>query len=76
MGSRAGFGIHRKLLDDFYFAYTDGRVHVCNVPSPAATALLTIGQYVVDTAIIEQINLRRGGCELPGLRGHIRTIAG
>src|SRR5262249_15280229 len=32
-----------KLLDDFHFVYTDGVVHVCNVPSPAATASLAIG---------------------------------
>jgi L-2-hydroxyglutarate oxidase len=40
-----------KLIDDFYFAYTDGIVHVCNVPSPAATASLAIGKYIVDTAV-------------------------
>jgi (S)-2-hydroxyglutarate dehydrogenase len=40
---------HGKLLDDFHFVYTDGVVHVCNVPSPAATASLAIGKYIVDT---------------------------
>ncbi len=40
-----------KLLDDFYFAYTEGMVHVCNVPSPAATASLAIGRYIVDTLV-------------------------
>lgn len=39
--------VHGKLLDDFYFAYTEGMVHVCNVPSPAATASLAIGRYIV-----------------------------
>lgn len=43
--------VHGKLVDDFYFAYTDGMVHVCNVPSPAATASLAIGKYIVDTVI-------------------------
>lgn len=40
-----------KLLDDFHFVYTDGIVHVCNVPSPAATASLAIGKYIVDTVV-------------------------
>jgi L-2-hydroxyglutarate oxidase LhgO len=43
--------VHGKLVDDFYFAYTDGMVHVCNVPSPAATASLAIGKYIVNTVI-------------------------
>lgn len=42
---------HGKLLDDFYFVYTEGMVHVCNVPSPAATASLAIGRYIVDTLV-------------------------
>jgi L-2-hydroxyglutarate oxidase len=40
-----------KLIDDFYFEYTDGMVHVCNVPSPAATASLAIGRHIVDTVV-------------------------
>ena len=40
-----------KLVDDFRFAYTDGIVHVCNVPSPAATASLAIGRHIVDTIV-------------------------
>ena len=43
--------MHGKLLDDFYFAYTDGVVHVCNVPSPAATASLAIARSIVDTLL-------------------------
>src|SRR5271168_3214481 len=43
--------INGKLIDDFHFVYTDGMVHVCNVPSPAATASLAIGKYIVDTAV-------------------------
>jgi L-2-hydroxyglutarate oxidase LhgO len=43
--------ISGKLIDDFHFAYTDGMVHVCNVPSPAATASLAIGKYIVDTVV-------------------------
>ena len=38
-----------KLIDDFHITYTDGMVHVSNVPSPAATASLAIARYVVDT---------------------------
>jgi (S)-2-hydroxyglutarate dehydrogenase len=40
-----------KLIDDFRFAYADGVLHVCNVPSPAATASLAIAKYVTDTIV-------------------------
>jgi L-2-hydroxyglutarate oxidase len=51
-GVRAqALGIDGKLIDDFHFVYTDGMVHVCNVPSPAATASLAIGKYIVDTVV-------------------------
>lgn len=40
-----------RLIDDFRFVYTDGIVHVCNVPSPAATASLAIGKHIVDTLL-------------------------
>jgi len=43
--------IQGKLIDDFHFAYTNGVIHVCNVPSPAATASLAIGRYIVDTVV-------------------------
>jgi L-2-hydroxyglutarate oxidase LhgO len=36
-----------KLLDDFHFVYQDRILHVCNVPSPAATASLVIGREIV-----------------------------
>jgi len=36
-----------RLLDDFYFVYSDRILHVCNVPSPAATASLVIGREIV-----------------------------
>jgi L-2-hydroxyglutarate oxidase LhgO len=38
-----------KLLDDFHFVYQDSILHVCNVPSPAATASLVIGKRIVAT---------------------------
>ena len=34
--------------DDFRIETTDRSVHVLNAPSPAATAALAIGDYVVD----------------------------
>jgi L-2-hydroxyglutarate oxidase len=43
-----------NLLDDFHFVYTDGMVHVCNVPWPAATASFAIAKYIVDTAVQHQ----------------------
>jgi len=51
-GVRAqALGIDGKLIDDFHFVHTEGIVHVCNVPSPAATASLAIGKYIVDIAV-------------------------
>jgi (S)-2-hydroxyglutarate dehydrogenase len=37
------------LLDDFRFVYQDRILHVCNVPSPAATASLAIGREIAAT---------------------------
>jgi len=37
-----------NLLDDFCFVHSRRMIHVCNVPSPAATASLEIGREVVD----------------------------
>ena len=39
-----------KLVDDFRFVNTEGMLHVCNVPSPAATASLVIGREIVRRA--------------------------
>jgi L-2-hydroxyglutarate oxidase LhgO len=39
-----------KLLDDFHFVSNGRTLHVCNVPSPAATASLPIGRHIVHTA--------------------------
>ncbi len=46
-----------NLLDDFYFVRAPGMIHVCNVPSPAATASLEIGREVVDI-MAEDFKLR------------------
>jgi (S)-2-hydroxyglutarate dehydrogenase len=37
-----------NLVDDFHFVNSPGMIHVCNVPSPAATASLEIGREVVN----------------------------
>lgn len=48
-GVRAqALGIDGKLIDDFHFIFTEGMVHVLNVPSPAATASLEIAREIVD----------------------------
>ncbi|TBL75723.1 L-2-hydroxyglutarate oxidase [Paenibacillus thalictri] len=36
------------LVDDFHIVYGKNSVHVCNAPSPAATASIQIGRYIVD----------------------------
>jgi len=38
------------LVDDFYFVQSQNMLHVCNVPSPAATASIPIGCTIVDMA--------------------------
>ena len=38
------------LVDDFQFVPSNRMLHVLNVPSPAATASLVIGQRIVETA--------------------------
>jgi L-2-hydroxyglutarate oxidase LhgO len=38
---------HGRLVDDFRFVNTEGMLHVCNVPSPAATASLVIGREIM-----------------------------
>jgi L-2-hydroxyglutarate oxidase len=51
-GVRAqALSVHGKLIDDFHFVHTAGIVHVCNVPSPAATASLAIGKYIVNELV-------------------------
>ena len=39
-----------SLVDDFQFVLSNKMLHVWNVPSPAATASLPIGQYIVEMA--------------------------
>lgn len=39
------------LLDDFYIVEDKRVIHVCNAPSPAATASLSIGDYISEKVI-------------------------
>ncbi len=39
-----------SLVDDFQFVPTGNMLHVCNVPSPAATPSLPIGRAIVKMA--------------------------
>jgi L-2-hydroxyglutarate oxidase len=64
-GVRAqALGTNGKLIDDFHFVHTKGVVHVCNVPSPAATASLAIAKHIV-SFILEY--------DESGLAGHSTT---
>ncbi len=44
-----------SLIDDFLFIEDEGVIHVCNAPSPAATASLSIGQTISEK-IFSQLN--------------------
>jgi L-2-hydroxyglutarate oxidase LhgO len=41
---------HGRLVDDFLVIPSPRIIHVCNVPSPAATASLMIGKQIVEMA--------------------------
>lgn len=40
-----------RLLDDFYIHISENIIHICNAPSPAATASLSIGQTVAEKVL-------------------------
>jgi len=40
-----------SLLDDFYIVEDKRVIHVCNAPSPAATASLSIGNFISDNVL-------------------------
>lgn len=40
-----------SLLDDFYIVEDKRVIHVCNAPSPAATASLSIGDFIADKVL-------------------------
>ena len=51
-GVRAqAIGSNGTLVDDFSFVEMPDALHVINAPSPAATASLAIGDYIVDRAV-------------------------
>lgn len=44
-----------NLIDDFFFIEEERIIHVCNAPSPAATASLSIGNYIAGK-VLEKFN--------------------
>lgn len=42
-----------NLIDDFYFVEEEKIIHVCNAPSPAATASLSIGNYIAEKVLMK-----------------------
>src|SRR5207302_6035330 len=55
---RAGAGVRAqavgpdgKLVDDFVVKQAERMVHVLNAPSPAATASISIGRSIAETAV-------------------------
>lgn len=42
-----------KLMHDFLFAHSPRSLHVCNAPSPAATAAIPIGGYICEKVLGE-----------------------
>ena len=43
-----------KLMHDFLFAESPRSLHVCNAPSPAATAAIPIGAYICEKVLGQQ----------------------
>jgi L-2-hydroxyglutarate oxidase len=41
-----------SLVDDFFIVRGDRTIHVCNAPSPAATASFSIGDYIVNEFLV------------------------
>jgi len=54
------------FVDDFQFAHSENMLHVCNVPSPAATASIPIGRAIAQMAR-ERFDLAASGLvSIPG----------
>jgi L-2-hydroxyglutarate oxidase len=52
-GIRAqALSVDGQLIDDFYFKESPGMLHVCNAPSPAATASLAIGKHIAEKVLL------------------------
>ena len=49
-------GINGELIDDFYYFQNNNIVHICNAPSPAATASLAISEDI-SRLIIDKIKI-------------------
>lgn len=49
-----------KLVDDFLFVHGSRAIHVCNVPSPAATASLKIAEVIADAISDMMVTNKRG----------------
>ena len=45
------------MVDDFHIIMGKRTIHVCNAPSPAATASIEIGKEIVNR-IPEQLNIK------------------
>jgi L-2-hydroxyglutarate oxidase len=72
-GVRAqALGLDGKLIDDFHFAYSERVLHVCNVPSPAATACLAIARHIVDI-VVKQDGGRLTRSRTPALKPLVTT---
>ncbi len=54
--------INGNLVDDFHFVHSRNMIHVCNVPSPAATASLEIGNEIVEM-MVGRFDLPKGSAE-------------
>lgn len=48
--------LNGNLIDDFYFVENRNVIHVCNAPSPAATASLSIGNFITNKVIEKIVN--------------------
>jgi (S)-2-hydroxyglutarate dehydrogenase len=46
-----------KLMDDFLIVNGKHSIHVCNAPSPAATASLEIGRFIANQ--VPEVTLAR-----------------
>lgn len=59
-----------NLVDDFHFVHSRNMIHVCNVPSPAATASLEIGKEIV-AMMVDRFELAAGRAD-SGIAPHAK----
>lgn len=48
-----------NMVEDFVILESEGMLHVCNAPSPAATACLAIGREVADRAAVHLLDVTK-----------------